>query len=177
MTKARSWYSEAVERPWRWLPQRVNAGGPFLLSFAALVGATLLVDALLHLLGAGWIGRHLGWPGLLLIVGSFGNSLRKQGVIKSGTPAGLLRLHERLAWAESLLLLVHSGIHFYAILAWLAVLAMLINIGSGLKGKFLLQRGPRPAQSHHPGPARRGAWGGGAGRPALLGQPDVRDGH
>lgn len=113
---------------------------PFVLSLMALVGAALLVDALLHLLGAAWIGRHLAWPGVLLIVASFAYSLRKRGILKWGTPVSLLRLHERLAWAGSLLLLVHAGIHFYSILPWLAVIAMLINIGSGLTGKFLLQR-------------------------------------
>jgi hypothetical protein len=113
---------------------------PFLLSFAALVGATFLVDAALHFVGAAWIGRHLGWPGVVLILGSFGYSLRKRGVIQIGTPVGLLRLHERLAWAGSLLLLVHAGIHFSALLPWLAVLAMLTNIASGLTGKFLLKR-------------------------------------
>ena len=45
-----------------------------------------------------------------------------------------------MAWAGSLLVLVHAGIHFNAILAWLAVWAMLINIASGLTGKYLLQR-------------------------------------
>ncbi len=45
-----------------------------------------------------------------------------------------------MAWAGSLLILVHAGIHFNAILAWLAVWAMLVNIASGLTGKFLLQR-------------------------------------
>ena len=35
-------------------------------------------------------------------------------------------------------MLVHAGIHFNAILGWLAVWAMLINVGSGLTGKFLL---------------------------------------
>jgi hypothetical protein len=39
-----------------------------------------------------------------------------------------------------LLILVHAGIHFNSILGWLAVWAMLINIGSGLAGKFLLDR-------------------------------------
>ena len=38
---------------------------------------------------------------------------------------------------------MHAGIHFNAILGWLAVWAMLINIGSGLTGKFLLQRSRR----------------------------------
>jgi hypothetical protein len=42
-----------------------------------------------------------------------------------------------------LLVLVHAGIHFNAVLAWLAVGAMLINVASGLTGKFLLVRSRR----------------------------------
>jgi hypothetical protein len=42
-----------------------------------------------------------------------------------------------------LLVLVHGGIHFNAILAWLAVWAMLITVGSGLTGKYLLARSRR----------------------------------
>ena len=87
-----------------------------------------------------WVGRYLGIPGTLLIIGSFGYSLRKRKLIKSGQPAQLLRRHEYMAWAGSLLILVHSGIHFNAILGWLAVFAMLVNIASGLTGKFLLDR-------------------------------------
>jgi hypothetical protein len=45
-----------------------------------------------------------------------------------------------MAWAGSLLILVHAGIHFNAVLGWLAVGAMLLNIASGLTGKFLLRR-------------------------------------
>ena len=37
-------------------------------------------------------------------------------------------------------MLVHAGVHFNAILGWLAVGAMLINVGSGLTGKYLLAR-------------------------------------
>jgi hypothetical protein len=113
---------------------------PFLLSMAALVAAALLIDAVLHLSNAVWIGRYLGIPGTLLILGSFGYSLRKRKLISKGKPAGLLRLHERMAWTGSLLVLVHAGIHFNAILGWLAVAAMLVNVGSGLTGKFLLAR-------------------------------------
>ncbi|KAB2646689.1 MAG: hypothetical protein DVB27_06405 [Verrucomicrobia bacterium] len=113
---------------------------PFFLWLALLVLATLAIDALLHWLNAVWIGRYLGIPGVLLIIGSFGYSLRKRKLITTGKPATLLRLHERMAWVGSLLILVHAGIHFNAILAWLAVGAMLVNIASGLTGKFLLQR-------------------------------------
>lgn len=112
----------------------------FYLSLAALAAAALLLDALLHYLNAVWIGRYLGIPGTLLIVGSFGYSMRKRKLIKRGQPITLLRWHEGMAWLGSLLILVHAGIHFNAILGWLAVLAMLVNVGSGLTGKFLMQR-------------------------------------
>ena len=113
---------------------------PFFLWLALLGFAALAIDALLHWLDAVWVGRYLGIPGVLLIIGSFGYSLRKRKLITTGQPATLLRLHERMAWTGSLLILVHAGIHFNAILGWLAVWAMLINIASGLTGKFLLQR-------------------------------------
>ena len=113
---------------------------PFFLQLALLGLAALATDALLHWLNAVWVGRYLGIAGVLLIIGSFGYSLRKRKLITIGKPATLLRLHEGMAWAGSLLILVHAGIHFNAILAWLAVWAMLVNIASGLTGKFLLQR-------------------------------------
>ncbi len=113
---------------------------PFFLQLALLGCAALGLDAILHWQDAVWIGRYLGIPGVLLIIGSFGYSLRKRKIITAGNPATLLRLHEWMAWAGSLLILVHAGIHFNAILGWLAVWAMLVNIASGLTGKFLLRR-------------------------------------
>jgi len=113
---------------------------PFTLSFAALAVAALLLDSLLHFYTLVWIGRYLGIAGTLLIVLSFRYSLRKRKIISSGNPVTLLRRHEYMAWLGSLLILVHAGIHFNSILGWLAVGAMLINIGSGLAGKFLLER-------------------------------------
>ena len=116
---------------------------PFLMAFAALAVLALLLDVLLHVFNAVWIGRYLGIPGTRLILGSFGYSLRKRKLISYGQPARLLRLHQRMAWLGSLLVLVHAGIHFNAILGWLAVWAMLIDVGSGLTGKFLLERSRR----------------------------------
>lgn len=116
---------------------------PFFLSLLALGALALLCDAALHLLNAVWIGRWLGIPGTLLILASLAYSLRKRKVIRWGQPAKLLRWHEFMAWAGSLLVLVHAGIHFNAILAWLAVWAMLINVASGLSGKYLLERARR----------------------------------
>ena len=116
---------------------------PFVASFAALVLVALAIDGLLHLFDLLWVGRWLGIPGTLLIIGSTAYSLRKRRVIQRGNPAQLLRWHEVLAWLGSLLVLVHAGVHFNAILGWLAVGAMLINVGSGLTGKFLLDRARR----------------------------------
>lgn len=113
---------------------------PFYASLLALVGAALLLDALLHLGNAVWIGRYLGIPGTILILVSARYSLRKHKIISSGKPPKLLKEHQWLAWMGSLLVLVHAGIHFNAWLAWLAVAAMLINVASGLTGKYLLGR-------------------------------------
>ncbi len=113
---------------------------PFYLSLLALAAATLAIDAALHLLDLVWVGKWLGIPGLALICGSFAYSLRKRNLISSGQPVSLLRMHERMAWAGSLLILVHAGIHFNAWLGWMAVWAMLLNVASGLTGKYLLRR-------------------------------------
>jgi hypothetical protein len=113
---------------------------PFYLSLVALALGTLFIDAVLHYFDIVWVGRYLGIPGILLIIFSFGYSLRKRKLISIGKPVVMLRLHERMAWAGSLLILVHAGIHFNAILGWLAIWAMLVNVSSGLRGKFLLQR-------------------------------------
>ncbi|WP_353230529.1 hypothetical protein [Novosphingobium sp.] len=113
---------------------------PFYVSLAMLGVTALAVDAVLHLAGLVWIGRYLGIVGVAMILFSFRYSLRKHKLITVGNPIKLLRLHERLAWAGSMLVLVHAGIHFNAILAWLAVLAMVINFASGLTGKYLLGR-------------------------------------
>lgn len=120
---------------------------PFYLGLLALAVLTLLCDAALHWLDAVWVGRWLGIPGILLILASLGYSLRKRKLIRVGQPARLLRLHEYMAWAGSLLVLVHAGIHFNAILGWLAVWAMLINVASGLTGKYLLDRSRRRLQA------------------------------
>jgi len=116
---------------------------PLLLALLGLVVAALLVDALLHWRGWVAVGKYLGIPGVLMIVGSFAYSLRKRKLIRSGSPVRLLRWHEGLAWSGSLLVLVHAGVHFNALLAWLALLAMVVNIASGLTGKYLIDRARR----------------------------------
>ena len=117
------------------------------LPFAALLGslviATVIADALLHQLGLVWIGRYLGIPGTIFILLSFFYSLRKRKLISVGKPKTLLNLHQVFAWLGALMILVHAGIHVYAILPWLALVAMLVNVISGMTGKYLLDRSRR----------------------------------
>lgn len=116
---------------------------PFYFRLVVLAVVTLFIDLILHLTDLVWIGRYLGIPGVILILLSFGHSLRKRGMMRSDNPIRLLRLHEWLAWSGSTLVLVHAGVHFNALLAWLAVAAMAVNITSGLTGKYLVQRSQR----------------------------------
>lgn len=120
---------------------------PFTFLIALLALTTLLGDYLLHRLNLIWIGRYLGILGTLLIIGSFAYSLRKRKYISSGNPKTLLAFHEFLAWLGSLLVLLHAGVHFNAVLPWLATAAMGVNVISGLTGKFLLKRSRAHVQS------------------------------
>jgi hypothetical protein len=117
---------------------------PFALLLGLLAGTTLAGDFLLHRLNLVWVGRYLGIAGTLMIIGSLYYSLRKRHYVKTGDPKTLLTLHELSAWLGSLMVLIHAGVHFNAILPWLATLAMGVNVVSGLVGKMLLKR----ARSH-----------------------------
>ncbi len=116
---------------------------PLLALFASLIAATAIVDLVLHLLGLVWVGRYLGIPGTLLILLSFAYSMRKRKLIHAGRPKALLRLHEVMTWTGALMILVHAGVHVYAILPWLALIALLVNVASGMVGQYLLERSRR----------------------------------
>ena len=96
---------------------------PFAALLGSLVVATIIADALLHQLGLVWIGRYLGIPGTIFILLSFFYSLRKRKLISVGKPKTLLNLHQAFAW--------------------LALVAMLVNVISGMTGKYLLDRSRR----------------------------------
>lgn len=113
---------------------------PFLKMFGALILATIFLDALLHQFELVWFGRWLGIPGVILILMSFFYSMRKRKKISFGKPKTLLILHETLTWMGALMIMVHAGIHIYTILPWLALFAMLVNVISGMTGKYLLDR-------------------------------------
>ncbi|OEJ69375.1 hypothetical protein [Magnetovibrio blakemorei] len=122
---------------------------PFLGYFIVLIAMTILGDLVLHQFDLVWVGRYLGIPGTLLIILSLLYSLRKRKIIQSGNPRFLLSLHEVFTWLGALMILIHAGIHFNAILPWLALLAMMINVVSGMVGRYLLDRSRRHLTGMH----------------------------
>lgn len=116
---------------------------PFLLIFVFLIATAILIDSLLHLFDLMWIGRWLGVLGTLFILLSLGYSMRKRKIIHIGKPKTLLRLHEIFTLLGAMMILVHAGVHFYAILPWLALAAMMVSIISGMTGRYLLNRSQR----------------------------------
>jgi hypothetical protein len=113
---------------------------PFILLFLLLIVSALAVDYLLHFSGLNFIDYYFGILGSLLILISFVYSLRKRSIIKWGKPKKLLLIHEYLSWIGALLILIHAGIHLNALLAWIASLAMLVAVISGLTGKYILRK-------------------------------------
>ena len=113
---------------------------PFIQWYSLMIFLTIAIDYFLHRYQLVFVGRYLGFIGTFVILLSFIYSLRKRKIIESGSPKQLLVLHEYLAWIGSVMLLVHAGIHFNAILPWLAILMLLISVASGLVGKFLLKK-------------------------------------
>ena len=116
---------------------------PFLLMFVTLMVLTRLIDAMLHHFDLIWVGRYMGIPGSILIILSFVYSLRKRKIIRFGKPKTFLRMHQVLTLTGVLFVLVHAGVHVYTLLPWLALVAMLVNVISGMTGQFLLARSRR----------------------------------
>jgi hypothetical protein len=111
-----------------------------IMLFASLLVLTIVIDYILHLSGLVWIGRYLGIAGTIIILSSFIYSLRKRKIISIGSPKRLLQNHELFGWSGTLMILVHGGIHFNAIVPWLALFSMVVVVASGLTGKYLLKQ-------------------------------------
>lgn len=129
---------------------------PFTVLLSVLALASWSGDYLLHRMNLVWVGRYLGILGTLLIIVSFYYSLRKRKIVTSGNPVTLLRLHEFSAWLGSLMILIHAGVHFNAILPWLATVAMSVNVVSGLVGRLLLKRAKAHVQTQREQLQQRG---------------------
>ncbi len=106
--------------------------------FGLLVLTALGSDYVLHRLNLYWVGRYFGIAGTVLILIALTYSLQKRKIVNVASPKVLLSMHETLSWAGALMLLVHAGVHFNALLPWMALLLLLIVVGSGFVGRLLL---------------------------------------
>lgn len=112
----------------------------FIFLYVALIATATALHILLQSGGYKWLLRYLGIAGTFLILISFIYSLRKRKVINFGKAKLLLQVHEALAWTGSLLILVHAGFDFDAVIPRMAVFAMLVVVASGITGKYLLKQ-------------------------------------
>jgi len=113
---------------------------PFIIWFSTMIFTTIVLDLILHFFNIVFIGRYLGYLGTFTILISFLYSLKKRKLISFGVPKVLLDYHEYLALAGSIMILVHAGIHIHSILPWLAVFILIINVASGLVGKYIIKQ-------------------------------------
>jgi len=105
---------------------------------AAIVGG-LLLEVLLSF-QAGWpfghtqTGHIVGWVGLAVILMVFIYSAKKRFGRKAGWPKGWFWVHKIAGVLGPVLILIHAGPHFHALIPILALLAMVIVVVSGVIG-------------------------------------------
>ncbi|MFC2122264.1 hypothetical protein ACFLRP_01095 [Bacteroidota bacterium] len=113
---------------------------PYIFWYLILIVVSIGLDITLHMMDMYQIGRYLGIVGSCLFITSFIYSLRKRKIISIGSPTFFLNFHEYLGLLGVVLIIVHAGVHFNALLPWLALGLMLIVIASGFTGKHLLKK-------------------------------------
>jgi hypothetical protein len=79
-------------------------------------------------------GHIVGWVGLALILTVFVYSVKKRHPGKSGWPKGWFLVHQVAGTVGPLLIVIHAGPHFHALVPSLALVAMIIVTVSGLIG-------------------------------------------
>ncbi len=113
---------------------------PLSVSYLLLIIAGITLDYILHIGNLVWIGRYLGITGTVFLALSFGYSARKKKLITNGALKFFLKFHCYTGWIGTLMILVHSGIHFNAILPWLATTLMMVVTASGHIGQYLIKK-------------------------------------
>ena len=113
---------------------------PLSISYLLLIIAGIALDYILHIAHLVWIGRYLGIIGTLFLVLSFGYSARKKKLITNGALKFFLKFHCYTGWIGTLMILVHSGIHFNALLPWATTTLMMVVTASGHIGQYLIKK-------------------------------------
>lgn len=113
----------------------------FSLTFLTIVLAFLL-ELLLSMksdqpFGHTQRGHGAGWVGLAVTMLVFVHSLKKRYGLKLGTPKLWLHVHFIAGVVGPVLILIHSGAHFHAIVPILAMGAMAVVVISGIAGQAI----------------------------------------
>ncbi|MEI6848163.1 MAG: hypothetical protein WCK32_09075 [Chlorobiaceae bacterium] len=113
---------------------------PLSISYLLLIAAAIFFDYILHVLNLVWIGRYLGIAGTISVILSYGYSARKKKLIQTGAMKWFLKFHCQAGWIGTLMIIIHSGIHFNALLPWAATALMMIVTASGHVGQYLVKK-------------------------------------
>ncbi|MDO8547375.1 MAG: hypothetical protein Q7R68_08425 [Nitrospirales bacterium] len=82
-------------------------------------------------------GHAIGWAGLLLILLVFAYPIRKRFAKDRRWPKGWFQVHKAFGILGPMLILIHSGAHFHALVPVLALIAMGLVVVSGIAGQVL----------------------------------------
>lgn len=82
-------------------------------------------------------GHAVGWTGLVLILLVFAYPIRKRFSKDRRWPKGWFQVHKVFGVLGPVLILVHAGAHFHALVPVLAMIAMSLVVLSGITGQVL----------------------------------------
>jgi hypothetical protein len=120
---------------------RVQQRAVFIIAaVAGAIGVALLFEAMLSLdaatpFGHTRYGHAVGWLGLALTTLVFIYPYRKRHAPERQWPRGWFRVHMVAGVAGPLLIFIHSGAHYHAVVPILAMGAMVIVVLSGIVGQ------------------------------------------
>ena len=115
-----------------------------ILAIVAIVGASvaaaLVVEGIFSIgqaspFGHTRYGHAVGWLGLAITLLVFVYPYRKRQAAERQWPRGWFRVHMVAGVIGPLLIFLHSGAHYYALVPILAMLAMVVVVLSGIVGQ------------------------------------------
>ncbi len=110
--------------------------GLFLTIFLVVANA-ILIEVILDLFQVKGHRLFTGIAGTLIIILSFGYTMRKRKKFTMGSAKNWLQAHEWLSIFGTFLILVHTGTHFKALVPVTTLIFMVIAFVSGLVGRYV----------------------------------------
>lgn len=116
----------------------VNRLTGLVTAVSLVVGNAILAEQVLDMYGIRGHKLITGIVGTLLVILSFAYSMRKRKkMFTAGGMKGWLSSHEWLAIAGTVIIFVHTGTHFHALVPIITLLFMFTTFISGLIGRYV----------------------------------------